>query len=296
MIRVCAIVTWASRTVLVAAEVAARRDLDRAVQVDGQLQAEGQEPQVADARVPGRRQVERGQADQEAGQQHHELLVRARVLRSTSATGRCCGFFARELVEAAPEQDQRAVDGDEAGDGQGQREQGVRQRDVEGCEMKARISIMGSFHEMTDGESIGQGPVRTERSVRRNARPGGGGCAGHPSAAAREADQCLLGACSVLGAQVLADGLGAVACLFHGLLQLFPGHAQRLGPVLDFVLLVQVDAGAVLLAAVLQIVGHGGLLFSRVRIQDATGHGRIPFAVSRKAISFIWQKVPMRQQ
>jgi hypothetical protein len=62
----------------------------------------------------------------------------------------------------------------------------------------------------------------------------------------------------MLRAQVLAYGFGAVAGLFHGLFQLFPGNAQRLGPVLDLVLLVQVDAGAVLLAAVLQIVGHDG--------------------------------------
>jgi hypothetical protein len=108
--------------------------------------------------------------------------------------------------------------------------------------------------------------------------------------------QCWLSAGSVLGPQVLADGVGAVTGLFHGLLQLFLGHAQRLGPVLDFVLLVQVDTGAVLLASVLQIVGHDGLLYSCVPVQHATGRGRIPFAGSRKAFSFIRKKVPMRQQ
>src|SRR5438270_105006 len=70
--------------------------------------------------------------------------------------------------------------------------------------------------------------------------------------------QCkqLSASSSVPGAQMLADRFGAVAGLLHGLLQFFLAHAERLGPVLDFMLFVQVDAGAVLLAAVLQVVGH----------------------------------------
>lgn len=63
--------------------------------------------------------------------------------------------------------------------------------------------------------------------------------------------------CRLLFSQLFANGRGGIANLIDNALELFPGDAEVMRPILHLVIFMHVDVAAVLRTLLGQIVGHG---------------------------------------